>query len=90
MRTGIYGPCVTEHRDAARAMTQQVADDLRDAFQSLAGAGVAAQQRDLFKRRLLAITTMAKRDMGRATQQLERLRRDLRAAETTTDSSLNE
>lgn len=81
---------MTEHDDVSRTTAEQVADELRDAFQSLASVSVPAEERAAFQRRLLAITTTAKRDVGRAKEQLERLRRDVHIANTTTDSSLIE
>lgn len=78
---------MTEFNHADRTVAEQVADELRDAFAELAASSISSDQRVTFQRRLLAITTAAKRDVDRAHEQLERLRGDLHAAATTGKSS---
>jgi hypothetical protein len=76
--------------DGARAVADQVGDGLRDAFAALASAAISPEQRATFQRRLLAITTTAKRDVVRAHEQLRRLHDDLHAAQTNISSSQDE
>lgn len=71
---------MTESSSGQRTPSQQVADDLRDAFALLAAAQLAPAEHATYQRRLLAITTTSKRDIDRAREQLDRFDRDLRAA----------
>ena len=63
---------VQDHPNAAAA----VSDGLRDAFASIAAADIPADEKGRWQHRLIAITNMAKRDVSRASQQLERWTRD--------------
>ena len=53
-----------------------VSDGLRDAFAAVAAADLSAPEKGRWQHRLLAITNMAKRDVPRAAQQLQRWTRD--------------
>jgi hypothetical protein len=63
--------------DAAHFL--RVSDGLRDAFAEVNGADIDAATKERWQRRLIAITTVAKRDLGRAEEQLSRFREDFRA-----------
>lgn len=75
-----------ESSDASRTVAEQVSDDLRDAFVVLHTASVPAEQRATLHRRLLAITTTAKRDVHRAREQLVRFFDDIRTADAASNA----
>ena len=81
---------MTDHGNSSRTSAQQLGDDLRDAFAALGSAAVTSEQRATFQRRLVAITTAAKRDVDRSREQLPRFWNDLRAADATNNANETE
>lgn len=63
--------------DAARFL--RVSEGLRAAFAEVNEAGLDDAVRERWQRRLIAITNVAKRDLGRAEEQLSRFFEDFRA-----------
>jgi hypothetical protein len=55
----------------------RLSDGLKEAFAGLAGADLGPEDRQRWHRRLLAVTNLAKHDVGRAEARLDRLRDDL-------------